>query len=223
MVGASALGSQARAAHGARRLLALHAMRRALALALCLAACSEPEPPPEAVAPRGKPIAGPATRAEASSANTESRLSPAERLARDGFEALRMNDAERTAIAAALEASQRQRLPLECFPERVRELDGARAVLRGWMIPGRMEKRAVRDFMLVRDNAACCFGAMPTFDEWIHVEMEPGHEAKYQKQVCVEVTGTLSIGGPELVEGIDPPALRLRATRCRFVESPRRP
>ncbi len=198
-------------------------MRRALALALCLAACSEPEPPPDAAAPRGKPIAGPASKGADPSPEPTPRLSPAERLARDGFEALRMNDAERAAIAAALEASQRKRLPLECFPERVRELDGASAVLRGWMIPGRMEKRAVRDFMLVRDNAACCFGATPTFDEWVHVAMEPGHEAKYQKQVCVEVTGTLSIGGPELVEGIDPPALRLRATRCRFVENPRRP
>lgn len=198
-------------------------MRRALALALSLAACSEPQPPPEAVAPRGKPIAGPANREGASRAQPEPRLSPAERLERDGFEALRMNDAERAAIAAALDAAQRKRLPLECFPERLRELDGANAVLRGWMIPGRIEKRAVRDFMLVRDNAACCFGAMPTFDEWVHVEMEPGHEAKYQKQVCVEVTGTLTIGGGELTEGIDPPALRMRAIRCRFVESPRRP
>jgi len=198
-------------------------MRRALVLALSLAACTDPEPPSDVADVRGKPIAGPTSARALEPVRAEPRLSPAERLARDGFEALRMNDAERASIAAALEASGHKQLPLECFPERVRELDGASAVLRGWMIPGRMGKRAVRDFMLVRDNAACCFGAMPTFDEWIHVEMEPGHEAKYLKQVCVEVTGTLAIGGRELVEGIDPPALRMRATRCRFVESPRRP
>ncbi|MBM3992141.1 MAG: DUF3299 domain-containing protein [Planctomycetes bacterium] len=198
-------------------------MRRALVLALVLTACSEQEASSEIAAPRGAPLAGETSVRAAPLETTEPRLSPSERLAREGFEALRMNDAERAAIAAALAASGHKRVPLECFPERVRAFDGASAVLRGWMIPGRMEKRAVREFMLVRDNAACCFGAMPTFDEWIHVEMEPGHEAKYLKQVCVEVTGTLALGGPELVEGIDPPALRMRATRCRFVESPRRP
>jgi hypothetical protein len=33
----------------------------------------------------------------------------------------------------------------------------------------------------------------------------------------------LTVGGKEQVEGIDPPALRMRASRCRFVESPKRP
>jgi hypothetical protein len=189
-------------------------------LAALFAACAD-EAPPEVAAPRGKPIAGPSAPVERP--REAPRLSPTERLARDGFEALRMTDAERAEIAAALEASERRVLPSECFPERVRELDGATAVLRGWMIPGRMEKRNVREFMLVRDNAACCFGATPTFDEWIHVEMEPGAKAEYLRQVCVEVTGVLTVGGKEQVEGIDPPALRMRASRCRFVESPKRP
>ncbi len=220
MVGARGEASQASPPCYFVRVHPFCPILRVALLVLTLAACAD-EAPPEVEAPRGKPIAGPSEPRE--NRASAPRLSPAERLARDGFEALRMSDAERATIAAALDASERRELPIACFPERVRELDGAPAVLRGWMIPGRMEKRNVREFMLVRDNAACCFGATPTFDEWIHVEMEPDAKAEYLRQVCVEVTGVLTVGGKELVEGIDPPALRMRASRCRFVESPKRP
>lgn len=205
---------------------------------LFVAACGdEPASQPD-VAPRGRPIAEakverelepPASSApQAQSGPTpqansapEVVLTPSERLARDGFEAVRMTDEERAAIAQVLKDNGRTQLPPSAFPERVRELDGAKAAIRGWMIPGHMEKRDVRDFMLVRDNQACCFGAMPTFDEWIHVEMEPDAHAQYRRYVEIEVTGTLQVGGLPVAEGVQPPALRMRASACRHVEEPR--
>ncbi|MCY3003439.1 MAG: DUF3299 domain-containing protein [Planctomycetota bacterium] len=205
---------------------------------LLVAACGdEPASVPDA-APRGKPIAesnvarepeptaAPAPQVPDETAlqamkAPQVELAPAERLARDGFEALRMTDEERAAIAQVLKDNGRTQLPASAFPARVRELDGATAAIRGWMIPGRIEKRDVRDFMLVRDNQACCFGAMPTFDEWIHVEMEPDAHAEYLRYVEMEVTGTLQVGGLPVAEGVQPPALRMRATRCRPVKEPR--
>lgn len=203
---------------------------------ILVAACGEESASPPEAAPRGKPIAEakavrepvvtPATEPEKPATTPVGdtpapALAPAERLARDGFEALRMTDEERAAIAQVLKDNGRTQLPASAFPERVRELDGATAAIRGWMIPGRIEKRDVRDFMLVRDNQACCFGAMPTFDEWIHVEMEPDAHAEYLRYVEMEVTGTLQVGGLPIVEGVQPPALRMRATRCRPVKEPR--
>lgn len=231
-------------ATGCKRPLGLSRVKSPLAplVLLLVAACGEAPASQPDVAPRGKPIAGerkapeplgsvPASAPENAvepkeqpvpePAEAEPALAPSERLARDGFEALRMTDEERAVIAQVLKDNGRTRLPLEAFPERVRELDGATAAIRGWMIPGRMEKRDVRDFMLVRDNQACCFGAMPTFDEWIHVEMEPDAHAEYLRYVEMEVTGTLQVGGLPVAEGVQPPALRLRATRCRAVKEPR--
>lgn len=205
---------------------------------LLVAACGDESASQPDVAPRGKPIAEakvarepavtvapeperPETTPVGDTPASEVVLAPAERLARDGFEALRMTDEERAVIAQVLKDNGRTQLPSSAFPQRVRELDGATAAIRGWMIPGRIEKRDVRDFMLVRDNQACCFGAMPTFDEWIHVEMEPDAHAQYQRYVEIEVTGTLQVGGLPVAEGVQPPALRMRASACRHVKEPR--
>ena len=202
-----------------------------LTLLLVAACVEEPASQPEA-APRGKPIAESRVAREPAPTTVPAppvpdvtapqvELAPAERLARDGFEALRMTDEERASIAQVLKDNGRTQLPPSAFPQRVRELDGAAAAIRGWMIPGRMEKRDVRDFMLVRDNQACCFGAMPTFDEWIHVEMESDAHAEYLRYVEVEVTGTLQVGGLPVAEGVQPPALRMKASRSRPVKEPR--
>ncbi len=146
---------------------------------------------------------------------------PSSVLAREGFAALRMSDDERAALRDAVEASKWESLPAEVFPERIRRFGGVTARLEGWMIPGTIERSRVLDFMLVRDNAACCFGGAPKEDEWIQVVMAPGTHATYMRYAKIAVTGVLEIGGGALVEGLQPPALRMRATECVIVETPR--
>jgi hypothetical protein len=147
--------------------------------------------------------------------------SPSAVLAREGFAALRMSDDERAALREAVEASDWESLPAEAFPERIRRFDGVAARLEGWMIPGTIERSKVLDFMLVRDNAACCFGGAPKDDEWVQVTMAPGTHATYMRYAKIAVTGVLEVGGGALVEGVQPPALRMRATECVLIEKPR--
>lgn len=194
---------------------------RTFAALVLAAACGPAEDTAEPLAPRGKPIAGPSperTAAQSLPVAAHTDETPSERLQRGGFEALRMSAEERAALERTLAENGRSALPLAMFPERIRELDGARATIGGWMIPGRIEQRKVLDFMLVRDNQACCFGAMPTFDEWIQVDMEPGTSAEYLRYMRVEVTGVLTVGGVRGADGLEPPALRMRASKCEFAE-----
>lgn len=142
-------------------------------------------------------------------------------LAREGFAALRMSEEELASLTEAAKASGWKELRADVFPERIRRFDGVSVRIEGWMIPGRVEGRKVLDFMLVRDNAACCFGATPKDDEWIQVVMTGGAHASYARYAKIAVEGVLSIGGPVLVEGLSPPALRMSATRCDVIEAPR--
>ncbi len=144
-----------------------------------------------------------------------------EELTREGFAALRMSEDERAVLAAAIEASDWAELPASAFPEHIRRFDGVAARIEGWMIPGTIKQRRVLDFMLVRDNAACCFGAMPGADEWIHVEMAPGTSAEYWRYAKIAVEGRLTVGGAAVIDGMQPPALRLFAHNCEIIEKPR--
>jgi len=142
-------------------------------------------------------------------------------LTREGFAALRMSEDERAALAAAVKASKWTELPASVFPERIRRFAGVQARIEGWMIPGTIKQRRVLDFMLVRDNAACCFGATPGADEWIHVEMAPGLSAEYVRYAKIAVEGVLEVGGGALTDGMQPPALRMLARVCEIIEKPR--
>ncbi len=174
-----------------------------------------------AVAACEKPAEPPTPEANAQGAAVDVRAALSQELTRAGFAALAMSAEERAALGAAVEASKWSELPASVFPERIRRFDGVEARIEGWMIPGTIKQRRVLDFMLVRDNAACCFGAMPGEDEWIHVEMEAGASAEYVRYAKIAVEGRLSIGGAAVVDGMRPPALRLRARSCEIIEKPR--
>ncbi len=169
----------------------------------------------------GQPSDAPTPEANATPPPTDARAALSQELTREGFAALRMSEEERAALSAAVEASKWTELPASVFPERIRRFDGVDARIEGWMIPGRIKQRRVLDFMLVRDNAACCFGAMPGADEWIHVEMEEGASAEYVRYAKIAVEGVLTVGGAAVVDGMQPPALRLRARACQIIEKPR--
>jgi hypothetical protein len=60
------------------------------------------------------------------------------------------------------------------IPEPVRELDGKKAVVTGFMLPVRAEKGMVTELLLMKDPMMCCYGVVPNVNEWVIVKMTNG-------------------------------------------------
>lgn len=101
------------------------------------------------------------------------------------------------------------------FPEEIARHDGEEIVITGYMIPGEMVLGSVRDFMLVRDLLACCFGAQPMPDEWIAVTVHEDLDVEYFPYIPIRVTGTLTLGGEQDKAGFARGVYELLATDVR--------
>lgn len=86
------------------------------------------------------------------------------------------------------------------FPEKIAELDGTEIELLGYMIPTDYVDRKVREFMLVRDTGACCFGGIPRPDEWALVTAAGEEGFDYHPYLPIVVKGVLTL----LTPGSDP-------------------
>lgn len=62
----------------------------------------------------------------------------------------------------------------EQIPSAVKALSGRKAVVTGYMVPVKIEKGLVTEFLLMRNTMACCFGGTPNMNEWVIVRMRPG-------------------------------------------------
>ena len=62
----------------------------------------------------------------------------------------------------------------EQIPPTVKGWNGKKAVITGFMIPVKMEKGLVTEFLLMRNTMACCYGAVPNMNEWVIVKMKKG-------------------------------------------------
>lgn len=63
------------------------------------------------------------------------------------------------------------------IPDRVKQLDGKKAMVTGFMLPVKTDKGLVTEFLLLRDPMMCCYGVMPQINEWIMVRMPNGVQA----------------------------------------------
>ena len=96
------------------------------------------------------------------------------------------------------------------LPANIAALSGQKVELQGYMIPGKIARGGnVRDFMLVRDLLACCFGGIPKPDEWVDVVMAEDAEAEYIRYLPLVVTGTLSVGEDMDVDAFNPAVFQL--------------
>ncbi|WP_437190799.1 hypothetical protein [Planctomicrobium sp. SH527] len=86
------------------------------------------------------------------------------------------------------------------FPEWLKNLDGKRIVLRGWMYPPARQD-GISSFLFVRDNGICCFGRAPKVYDKLGVKLRSGVTTQYIQNRPFDVIGTLSIE-PE-IEGDD--------------------
>jgi hypothetical protein len=86
-------------------------------------------------------------------------------------------------------------VPADCvahFPDWLRNLDGRRIRIRGFMFPP-FETTGIRGFVLARDNQICCFGRNPKRYDVIDVFMRNGVTTDYIQNRPFDVVGVFHI------------------------------
>lgn len=84
------------------------------------------------------------------------------------------------------------------IPARIREFNDKRVAVTGFMLPVKMDKGLVTEFLLVKDAMMCCYGVMPKVNEWVVVKMV-GKGVPPLMDVPITFEGTLQVG--QLYEG----------------------
>lgn len=80
----------------------------------------------------------------------------------------------------------------EQIPAIVKSWNGKKAIVTGYMVPVKMDKGLVTEFLLMRNTMACCFGTVPNMNEWVVVKMKKGVQP--MMDVPVSFYGQLKVG-----------------------------
>ena len=91
-----------------------------------------------------------------------------------GFEQLASYNFTPPAFDPAASPSAKPPTGEEQIPAGVKEWNGKKAVITGFMVPVKMEKGLVTEFLLMRNTMACCYGSVPNMNEWVIVKMKKG-------------------------------------------------
>jgi len=107
--------------------------------------------------------------------------------------------AEETVVKSSFEQLGGFPLPGEAgceqlkFPSAVVTLNGKTVQVTGFMLPLKIEEGRVSEFLLLKDQNACCYGRMPRMSEWIVVK--PGEKGVQPlMDVPIHCRGLLSVG-----------------------------
>jgi hypothetical protein len=81
----------------------------------------------------------------------------------------------------------------DVIPPEIRAYDGRKVLVEGYIMPLRLKKGLVTEFLLFRDQAACCFGDKAKMNHYMRVKVtdkgfEPGSTMTHK------VRGTLAVG-----------------------------
>lgn len=213
-----------------------------IAALVFLIACDDaaPQPAPEV---RGKPIAsapqakatGPAAATTAtttspipevraltgqSTVNLAAEAPPADppKLV-DGFREVRFElltsydyEWSQTTGVAAPVADQSARIPAA-----VKELDGQKTFVVGYMQPIDFDTSGVKSFLLTNYPGGCCFGMVPRLNEWIEVEMPGDERVDYSYFDPIKIQGVLEVGEAKSGEVVTS-LYRMRPEKVAIVE-----
>jgi hypothetical protein len=80
----------------------------------------------------------------------------------------------------------------EQIPAAVKAWNGKKAVVTGFMVPVKMDKGLVTEFLLMRNTMACCYGSVPNMNEWVVVKMKNGVQPLMD--VPVAFYGSIKVG-----------------------------
>lgn len=78
-------------------------------------------------------------------------------------------------------------------PDSVRAFNEKSAAVTGFMLPVRVTDGLTSDFLLLRNQSACCYGKMPRVNEWVIVRMA-GKGVKPVMDVPITALGTFHVG-----------------------------
>jgi hypothetical protein len=79
------------------------------------------------------------------------------------------------------------------IPAKIKALHERKVAVTGFMLPTKMDKGLVKEFLLVKDAMMCCYGAMPKVNEWIVVKMN-GAGVKPLMDLPITFEGRLRVG-----------------------------
>jgi hypothetical protein len=81
------------------------------------------------------------------------------------------------------------------IPAEIHALTGKKVVVQGYMVPFKVDAEGnVRKFLLVRNQAWCCYGQVPQMNEWISVTLTNGQKTEVAQDVPIVVYGTIKVG-----------------------------
>jgi hypothetical protein len=83
--------------------------------------------------------------------------------------------------------------PTDQIPAKIKALDQKKVAVTGFMLPTKMDKGLVTEFLLVKDAMLCCYGAMPKVNEWVVVKMN-GAGVKPLMDLPITFEGKLRVG-----------------------------
>ncbi len=83
--------------------------------------------------------------------------------------------------------------PTDQIPAKIKALDQKKVAVTGFMLPTKMDKGLVTEFLLVKDAMMCCYGAMPKVNEWVVVKMT-GAGVKPLMDLPITFEGKLHVG-----------------------------
>ncbi|HWA28269.1 MAG TPA: DUF3299 domain-containing protein [Lacunisphaera sp.] len=116
----------------------------------------------------------------------------------DGYLPVSFEDLASFAIADPPLTQQPTPGAMTLVPPDLRELDGRTVSLDGFMLPTRLEKGLVKEFLFLRNQSMCCYGVSPALNEWVIVKMKGGGVEAHQ-DVPTKLYGKLHVG--EIYEG----------------------
>jgi len=103
------------------------------------------------------------------------------------------------------------------FPAAVSGLNGRPLRLSGYMMPVDMDGENVASFVLVRNQALCCFGRTPAMNEWVLVRFPAGRSVAMNMDKPIAVEGNFEVG-EQIEEGAVVSLYRMVAQRVEVEE-----
>jgi hypothetical protein len=75
----------------------------------------------------------------------------------------------------------------------VKDFNKRKVSLTGFMLPLKVQSGKVTEFLILKDQSLCCYGATPKMNEWVSVKVV-GDGVKAIMDEPVSVLGTLHVG-----------------------------
>ena len=84
------------------------------------------------------------------------------------------------------------------IPDSIAKLDGKPVAGEGFMLPLRVEAGKISEFLVLRDQSLCCYGAVPKINEFIFMRTPEGQGIPAAMDRKITFLGRLRVG--EVVE-----------------------